>query len=424
MLVCIAGKNNIAIDIAETIVRLPQVQSKKWQFVGIPNHSDRGIDGFQRSYRKWLADHHIPIISLESVYNEDDLLFLSLEFDKIIKPGLFRSCRLYNIHFSLLPRYRGMYTSALPILFGETVTGVTLHKIDRGIDTGDIVEQYSFPVLPTDNSRDLYCNYIKYGGSLVRKNLINMLEDNISTIPQDFDNASYFSRSAIDYENIFIDLNQCAYNIRNQIRAFNFREYQLPRINGEYIIDCTITPNRSFRRPGYIHFTGDNGIYVSTIDYDCILYYDRFGQLLEACKHGDLFTVQGICIVRRHLFEKDEHGWTALMVAVYNGHCNIVKWLLSQGADAFAVNNHGTNMLMYSKEAWVKTRDDSLFGLFLKMGIDIYQRDFQDKSLVDYCHADGIFEVGNYKIPPPPPLIVLLYIFYGNVIKLRRMYRD
>jgi methionyl-tRNA formyltransferase len=399
MFICVAGKNNIAIDIAEIVVQLPQVRNKEWEIVGIPNRTDSGNDGFQRSYKKWLNDHNICIVTLDDIYCKDDLLFISLEFDRIIKPGLFKSTRLYNIHFSLLPKYRGMYTSALPILFGETRTGVTLHKIDRGIDTGDIIEQYSFPILPTDNCRDLYHKYIKHGTYLVKKNLSNMLEDKIFTIPQNCDDASYFSKSFIDYKNIHIDLEQCASNIRNQIRAFNFREYQLPQVEGEYIIDCEITPNLSYQRPGYIHFINDSGIYISTIDYDCILHYDRFRQLLEACMQGNLSTVQKICTIRRHLFEKDEHGWTALMVAVYNGHNNIVKWLLSQGADAFAVNNHGTNMLMYSKEVWVRTHNSSLFELFLNMGLNINQPDFNNKSLLDYCYADGIFEIGDYKIP-------------------------
>jgi methionyl-tRNA formyltransferase len=423
MVICIAGKNNIAIDMAEAIVQLSQTGNKKWKIVGIPNGSDTGIDGFQQSYRKWLNIHSIPIVTLESIYGKKDLLFLSLEFDRIINPELFMSSRLYNIHFSLLPKYRGMYTSALPILFGETITGVTLHKIDKGIDTGDIIDHYYFPILSTDNCRDLYCNYIKYGSYLVKKNLANILEDKISAIPQDYDGASYFSRSAIDYKNLSIDLEQCAYNIRNQIRAFNFREYQLPQINGEYIIDCVITKNRSFQRPGYIHFINDTGIYISTIDYDCILYRDRFGQLLEACIQGNLSVVQNICVVRQHLFERDEHGWTALMVAVYNGHGDIVKWLLSQGADAFAVNNHGTNMLMYSKETWIRTRDSSLFDLFFKMGLNIHQCDSHNRSLVDYCHVEGILKIGNINIPkytPPQYEIVLIFIFlyeYYNVIK-------
>jgi methionyl-tRNA formyltransferase len=399
MFICIAGKNNIAITIAEIVLQLPQIRDKKWQFAGISNRSDKGIDSFQRSYKKWLDKHHIPIITLESIYDEANLLFLSLEFDRIIKPELFKSCRLYNIHFSLLPKYRGMYTSALPILYGETITGVTFHKIDRGIDTGDIIDQYSFPILPTDNCRDLYCKYIEYGSYLVKKNLTNILMDTVSTIPQDYNNASYFSKSAIDYKNISIDLDQCAYSILNQVRAFNFREYQLPRIDDEYIIDCTITHNRSFQRPGYIHSINDNGIYISTTDYDCILYRDRFKKLLEACMQGNLSAVKDICIVRRHLFERDEHGWTALMVAVYSGQYDIARWLIAQGSDVFAVSNHGTNMLMYSKDAWVKTHNSSLFELFLKMGLSIYRCDFQDKSLVDYCRAEGVLKIGDYKIP-------------------------
>ena len=43
-----------------------------------------------------------------------------------------------------------MYTSCLPILFNEKESGVTLHKIDRGIDTGDIIDQITFPILSSD----------------------------------------------------------------------------------------------------------------------------------------------------------------------------------------------------------------------------------------------------------------------------------
>lgn len=71
----------------------------------------------------------------------DDLIFISLEFDKIVNPDLFKDARLYNIHFSLLPSYKGMYTSAIPILNGEEMVGVTFHEIDKGIDTGNIIAQ-------------------------------------------------------------------------------------------------------------------------------------------------------------------------------------------------------------------------------------------------------------------------------------------
>ena len=77
---------------------------------------------------------------------QPDLLFMSVEYDRIIKPALFASSRLYNVHFSLLPKYRGCNTAVWPILNGEAEHGVTLHEIDAGIDSGPIVAQRSFPI--------------------------------------------------------------------------------------------------------------------------------------------------------------------------------------------------------------------------------------------------------------------------------------
>jgi methionyl-tRNA formyltransferase len=61
-----------------------------------------------------------------------------------------------------------MYTSAWPILNGEDETGVTLHEIDEGIDTGNIIDQISFPITEDDTARDLYFKYLKYGSMLIR----------------------------------------------------------------------------------------------------------------------------------------------------------------------------------------------------------------------------------------------------------------
>ena len=50
----------------------------------------------------------VEIIELEDAYNIKDMIFLSLEFDQIIIPERFQTTELYNIHFSLLPKYRGV----------------------------------------------------------------------------------------------------------------------------------------------------------------------------------------------------------------------------------------------------------------------------------------------------------------------------
>jgi len=195
----------------------------------IPNKTDNGKDNWQRSLLKKASDLNIKITRLEEIYSIENLLFLSLEFDEIIKPLRFKTNKLYNIHFSLLPKYKGMFTSIMPILNNERTTGVTFHKIDKGIDTGDIIGQNEFEIDFMDNSRDVYKKYIENGIILVKQYLVKLLSnDFVEAKTQRFKESTYFSKSEIDFENININLNQTAINIHNQIRAFNFREYQVP----------------------------------------------------------------------------------------------------------------------------------------------------------------------------------------------------
>jgi len=70
-----------------------------------------------------------------------------------------------------------------------------------------------------------------------------------------------------------------------------------------------------------------------------------------------------------------------------------------QGADIFEINNNGTTILLYSKEAWLKTGDSSLFNLCINLGLDIFQIDYKGKSLVDYCREEGIERIGSYLLP-------------------------
>ena len=100
-------------------------------------------------------DNNIEVVTLQTLYEINDLLFISLEYDEIIKPEMFETNELFNIHFSLLPAYKGVYTSIFPILNGEQYTGVTLHKIDSGIDTGAIVDQMKIEIKLTFTSSTL-----------------------------------------------------------------------------------------------------------------------------------------------------------------------------------------------------------------------------------------------------------------------------
>jgi len=237
--VCIAGKNDIAVNSTDYLINKLRICKK--DIMVIPNTTDAGRDTWQKSLRKFAIDNDIRIVYLDNIFGIENLVFISLEFDKLINPRLFKSRSLFNIHFSLLPRYKGVYTSIFPILNGENEAGVTLHLIDEGIDTGDIIAQKRFPIDINDTSRDLYFKFLHYGFELYIENIENLLSNDFNSFLQSNIGASYFSRKSIDFNKIEIDFSKTSFEVHNQIRAFIFKEYQLPEINGVKVKKSILT---------------------------------------------------------------------------------------------------------------------------------------------------------------------------------------
>lgn len=387
MLVCIAGKNNIGVEVLEYLY---EHCCERYDLCIVCNKTETGENGWQRSLRLRARQLGIRECSLEELYAVEDLIFLSTEFDQIIKTGLFKTKRLYNIHFSLLPAYKGMYTSALPLLNGEKSTGVTLHRIDDGIDTGDIIAQREFEIPDTYNCRDLYLSYVKNGTELILENIETLLVNQETFAPQNTAHATYYSKKAIDYSDLHINLRQTAWSIRQQIKAFSFREYQLPTVAGHTIIDATITDAKSSNKPGTIIAETPYSIRMSTIDYDIVLHFDRFDELLVACKDGDADSVRDICAISRHVNEVSPEGWTPLIVATYHGRVECVDILLNAGANPFVRGKNGTNLLMYAKDAYWKTGDMRLIDRFLQAGIRPEDKDYNGHDLFHYIRENNV----------------------------------
>lgn len=99
----------------------------------------------------------ISVIKTRSVRSEEFLarfdsteydLVICAHFERILPARLFRRARIgaLNLHPSLLPKYRGMAPQHWPIIMGEAETGVTVHRIDEGVDTGRIMRQIRIPL--------------------------------------------------------------------------------------------------------------------------------------------------------------------------------------------------------------------------------------------------------------------------------------
>lgn len=265
MNICIAGKNNIAIDVCKYVVEhYPQAN-----IYALINHNETGEDGWQLSYLKYVqSESRVTLSTLEEMYEIEDLIFVSTEYDRIIKPHLFKTKYLFNIHFSLLPAYKGVYMSAWPILNGDKFAGVTLHKIDAGIDTGDIIAQKKFRLSARETCYSLYLMFIKYGTALVIKHIDSLINNCFKSHPQPIEGSTYYSRKSIDYANLTIDLNVTATQLDRQIRAFYFPAYQVARVYDQPIIATKITEMKSSAKPGTVLKETNAWLELATIDYN------------------------------------------------------------------------------------------------------------------------------------------------------------
>ena len=123
----------------------------------------------------------------------------------------------FNMHGSLLPKYRGRACVNWAVLNGETHTGVTLHHMTAKPDRGNIVDQEAVEILPDESSHDVFLKIIPAAGKVLERSLNNILDGNAKGIPQDENLASYFGRRRP--EDGLIDWNKSAREIHNLVRA-------------------------------------------------------------------------------------------------------------------------------------------------------------------------------------------------------------
>ena len=164
-----------------------------------------------------------------------------------------------------------MYTAILPILNDESTVGVTLHKIDDGIDTGDIVCQKLFHLSEHITARELYAQYEEKASILFQETFYNLLTENYDLIKQDDTLSSYFSKKSLDFRDLEIDLRWSATKIYQFVRAFHFPEYQLPKLNGRSVWRCNIM---------FLPVSIEKSIKLSESNYSSI-YSSGDGKLLE-----------------------------------------------------------------------------------------------------------------------------------------------
>ena len=171
-----------------------------------------------------------------------------------------------NVHTSLLPKYRGAAPIQWAILDGESETGVTIMKMDAGLDTGPMVSTTRTAITPEDNAQTLHDRLAALGGELLVETIPDYAAGKIVPTPQPAEGATYARK--ISKEDGLIDWSQPARALWNRVRGFtpwpgaytHLNSDGAPRLLKIWLAE--VEPNRS-GAPGEILHADKNGVVIA-----------------------------------------------------------------------------------------------------------------------------------------------------------------
>ena len=192
------------------------------------HQDDPSENHFFQSVSELCARNNITVFAPENINTplwiseiknkKPDYIF-SFYYRNILSSEIIESAQIgaFNLHGSLLPQYRGRAPLNWVLLNGESETGVTLHRMTKKVDAGNIITQIKIKIDEQDNALTLH-NKIKNTADFLMKDIApKILTNNINEIVQDQSKSSYFGkRSPKDGQ---INWSKNAKDIYNLIRA-------------------------------------------------------------------------------------------------------------------------------------------------------------------------------------------------------------
>ncbi|MEG3131566.1 bifunctional UDP-4-amino-4-deoxy-L-arabinose formyltransferase/UDP-glucuronic acid oxidase ArnA [Pantoea cypripedii] len=200
-----------------------------FEISAIFTHPDAANENhFFGSVARIAAEQGIPVYAPDDVNHplwvdrikamEPEIIF-SFYYRNLLNDEILNSARLgaYNLHGSLLPKYRGRAPLNWVLVNGESETGVTLHRMVKRADAGDIVSQVRVPIDEQDNVLTLHRKLVLSATQLLESVLPAMKRGEINAQPQDESEATVVGRRTP--EDGRIDWSRPAQEINNLIRA-------------------------------------------------------------------------------------------------------------------------------------------------------------------------------------------------------------
>jgi len=228
-----------------------------------------------KSFKDDLIQKKIPVFEPNNINGKAFIAYL-----KKLKPDLF-ICIGYteklgedildipevaaNFHASLLPAYRGRHPVFWALRNFEKYSGLSVHQMDQGIDTGDIFLQKKVEIKKNDTVSTLYSRIMKNSPGLIKKLVDDLSNKKLKRKPQEDSKSSYYSSTT---ENDFkINWNRSAAQITRWINITPGKCFTIINNKKVFLEKSKAVKKRTGKKPGTIIIDDDSQAIVAANDY-------------------------------------------------------------------------------------------------------------------------------------------------------------
>ncbi len=231
MRVVFMGTPNFASKILESLLK-----SDTCEVVAVYTQPDRPKGRGKKisisAVKELATEKSLPIFQVENFKQEEDVLqlkahnadlFVVVAYGLLLPQQVLDIPKLFplNIHASLLPHYRGAAPIERCILNGDNTTGISIMKMEKGLDSGPIMLQRALRIAENDTSGQIYEELALLGSDLILEAIERIKKGTCALTEQNEDGVTYASK--LTKEDGFIDWTKDIDDIHNRIRAMSPR---------------------------------------------------------------------------------------------------------------------------------------------------------------------------------------------------------
>lgn len=212
---------------------LDRLVSKGYNVAGVVTMPDktagRGHKLYQSDVKRYAVAHGLNVLQPEKLKSDEFLtalkgldadLFIVIAF-RMLPREVWQMPRLgtFNLHASLLPKYRGAAPINRAVMNGDTETGVTTFFLKHEIDTGDMIMQRKVEILPEENVGDVHDKLMHLGAEMVQETVDAIIDGTLTTTPQP--EGEFSPAPKIFKEDCRIDWSKDSATIHNLVRGLS-----------------------------------------------------------------------------------------------------------------------------------------------------------------------------------------------------------